>query len=53
MSDKAKPCFNCKSRESKVYPVFCNDCWRMAIIVSVVGSSGTEALHRMMVMLFP
>ena len=55
MIDKSRrtPCFNCKSRESKQYPVFCNDCWRMALIMAAFGGSSSEGVHRLIGMLFP
>ena len=49
---KRKTCFNCKSRESMYYPVFCNDCWRMAVIMAAFGGSSFEGLHRIIEMLF-
>lgn len=53
MTDKPRrSCFNCKSREL-AYPVFCNDCWRMAIIMLAFGGSGSEGLHHIIGMLFP
>lgn len=52
MTEKKRKCFNCKSGEAMTRPLFCDDCWRMAIIMSAVGGSGSEALHRLVEFFF-
>jgi len=42
----AKHCFNCKA-EDVTRPVFCDDCWRMAIITSALGASTGELVHKL------
>lgn len=52
MTEKRRRCFNCEA--PNVYKVtFCRDCWRMALITSVLSGSGSELLHRLLGMLLP
>lgn len=43
---KGKHCFNCKA-DDITRPVFCDDCWRMAIITSALGAGSGEIMHRL------
>lgn len=43
-----RKCFNCKSEEAMNRPLFCDDCWRMAILAVLAGGSGGEGVHRIL-----
>ena len=42
---REKHCFNCKSTDI-TRPVFCDDCWRMAVIMNAAGGIFWEMFHR-------
>lgn len=48
MTDTEKRCFNCKQTEAMNRPIFCDDCWRMAIITSALGASAGEIVHKLL-----
>ena len=50
---KKRRCFNCKESSNMNRPVFCDDCWRMALIFAAFGGVNGEVFHKLLKFLFP